>query len=360
MSAPISVLFVDDSPMALAVMCRAVEVAPGIEVVGTARNGRDALEAIRRLDPMVVCTDLHMPNMSGLTLVREIMTNCPRPIVVVSVAVRQDDPDNAFHLLEAGAVDVCSKPCGGLIDDGGFAGELVRKIRVASGVRVIKRFRHAAAAKTPARPAGAPGGFARGRVVAIGASTGGPVALRTILSGLTPDLRVPIVCVQHISSEFLPGFVSWLQGHCRLRLALAAEGEVMRPGTVYFPPADAHLEVGPGGRLRPRREAPVDGQCPSVNVTFRSVAAQFGAAAVGVLLTGMGVDGAAGLAEIARAGGETIAQDEESCVVFGMPGHAVQIGAAKHVLPLQDIAGLLARELRGGRQEVNHDGPHWA
>lgn len=352
MSKPISVLFVDDSPIALAMMRRAVEAAPGIEVVGTAGNGEEALAAIGRLDPMVVCTDLHMPRMGGLALVREIMTTCPRPIVVVSISVQKDDPNNAFRLLEAGAVDVCPKPRGGTLEDGSFAAELVRKIRVVAGVRVIRRFRHAPAA-AKAAPKIATNGFARGRIVAIGASTGGPVALRTILSGLPPDVRLPILCVQHISTEFLPGFVEWLQGHCRLRLALAAAGEVVRPGTVYFPPADSHLEVGPGGRLCPKREAAVDGHCPSVNVTFRSVAAQYGPNAVGVLLTGMGVDGAAGLADIARAGGETIAQDEESCVVFGMPGHAVQIGAAKHVLSLQEIAGLLARELRGGPREVD-------
>lgn len=353
MTAPIRVLFVDDSPIALAMMRRAVVGVPGIEVAGTAGNGEEALAAIRRLDPMVVCTDLHMPRMSGMALVNEIMTSCPRPIVVVSVAVQKDDPNNAFRLLEAGAVDVCPKPRPGTLDDGSFAAELVRKIRVASGVRVIRRFRHA---PSPARPAAKvpPNGFARSRIVAIGASTGGPVALRTILSGLPADVRLPIVCVQHISTEFLPGFIDWLQGHSRLRLTLAAAGEVMRPGTVYFPPADSHLEVGPGGRLLPSREAPVDGHCPSVNVTFRSVAAHYGPAAVGVLLTGMGVDGATGLAEIARAGGETIAQDEESCVVFGMPGHAVQIGAARHVLSLQEIAGLLARELCPGPREVDH------
>lgn len=349
MTAPISVLLVDDSPTALAILKRVAVAAAGIEVVGTAANGEEALRAIRTLNPQVVCTDLHMPRMGGLALVQEIMATCPRPVLVVSVSVQREDSDNAFRLLEAGAVELCPKPRGGDLGQPEFAHEFIRKIRLVAGVRVIAR-RKAAAVPAPLppprEPAVAAGDLAGAQVVAIGASTGGPVALRHIFSVLPADFPVPILCVQHINGEFLPGFISWLQSACRLTIKTADNGEICQPGTIFFPPADHHLEVDHGLRLRLVAGTLVDGHCPSVTVTFRSVAQSCANRAVGVLLTGMGVDGAAGLAAIAKAGGITIAQDEATCVVFGMPGEAVALGAARQVLPLPEIARLLAYELR--------------
>jgi two-component system chemotaxis response regulator CheB len=349
MTAPISVLLVDDSPTALAILKRVADAAPGIDVVGTAANGEEALRSIRALHPQVVCTGLHMPRMGGLALVQEIMATCALPVLVVSVSVQKEDADNAFRLLEAGAVELCPKPRGGDLGQPQFAREFIRKVRLVAGVRVVAR-RRASAVRAPLPPTREPAVTAdtlsRAQVVAIGASTGGPVALRSIFSELPADFPVPILCVQHINGEFLPSFITWLQSECRLKIRLAEGGEICQRGTIYFPPADHHLEVNHGLRLRLAEGTLVDGHCPSVTVTFRSVAHSYGERGVGVLLTGMGVDGAAGLAEIARAGGVTIAQDEATCVVFGMPGQAVALGAAKQVLPLPEIARLLAHDLR--------------
>lgn len=352
MTSPITVLLVDDSPLALAVLRNIIDSVPGMKVVGTARDGEEALAAVERLNPGVVCTDLHMPRMDGLTLVREIMATSPRPILVVSVSVQVEDRDNAFALLEAGALDLCPKPRGdGTIDELKFRDELVRKIRVIAGVQVFTRWKRSAA--EPAKPpaVASPGplrGLGRVRLVAIGASTGGPVALRDILCELPATLPVPVLCVQHINEEFLGSFVAWLQTHTRLRLKLAGDGEACSAGKIYFPPGDCHLEVDGEHRLRLSAAPPVDGHRPSVTATFRSVARHYRDAALGVLLTGMGVDGAEGLADIARAGGVTIAQDEATSVVFGMPGHAVALGAAQHVLALREIAQVLGRQLQPG------------
>lgn len=348
MTAPISVLLVDDSPLALAILKRLIGAAPGIDVVGTAANGEEALSVLQKVNPQVVCTDLHMPRMDGLALVKEIMATCPRPVLVVSVSVEKSDTGDAFRLLEAGAVELCPKPRGGDLGAPGFANEFISKIRLVAGVRVVAR-RPARTALVPAptavsRASSAADGFARAQVIAIGASTGGPVALRSIFAELPADFPLPILCVQHINSEFLPGFLEWLQGACKLTIKLANNGEICRRGTIYFPAADHHLEIDNALRARLVPGVLVEGHCPSVTVTFRSVAASCADRSVGVLLTGMGVDGAAGLAAIARAGGTTIAQDEATSVVFGMPGEAVALGAAKHVLPLPRIAHLLARE----------------
>lgn len=356
MPQPINVLLVDDSPTALAILKQIVDGAPGMRTVGVAHDGEDALAAIARLDPQVVCTDLHMPRMSGLALVQEIMATCARPILVVSISVQDDDRENAFALLEAGAVEVCPKPRGGdLLEAAAFCEELVRKIRVVAGVQVVtrRRLRRAEGGRPEAaRPAASNGAamtvdhLARARILAIGASTGGPVALRAIFAALPADFPLPVVCVQHISGEFLPGMVSWLQGHTRLAVKIADPAEVCTPGTIYFPPPEAHLEIASAVRLQVSRAGAVDGHRPSVTALFRSVAQVFGNQGVGVLLTGMGVDGADGLAAIRAAGGVTIAQNQETCVVFGMPGQAVAIGAAQHVLPIDQIATTLARVRR--------------
>jgi two-component system chemotaxis response regulator CheB len=178
-------------------------------------------------------------------------------------------------------------------------------------------------------------------MVAIGASTGGPQALQVILQQLPARFPAPILCVQHISPGFLPGLVSWLGAHCRIKLQIAQAGELPLAGHVYFPAEGLHLVVDRQGRLQSSQEPPVDGHRPSVTVTFRSVASHYGAASAAVLLTGMGRDGGAGMLAVSQAGGMTIAQDEASCVIFGMPKHAIDLGAAQRILPLAGIAAAL-------------------
>lgn len=346
----IRVLLVDDSAIALHIMQRLLARSPDIQVVGTAADGREALDLLPALNPDVICTDLHMPVMDGLEFIRVVMSRHPRPILVVSVSVEPDSP-NVFRLLEAGAVDVFAKPRAILdADQEKLARELASKIRILSGVHVFRRNGAAMSAASPRLPI-PPQTRAAVRIVAIGASTGGPQALRAILSGLPSSFPAPVLCVQHIAHGFLSELVAWLAETSPLAVRQAVQGEVPQAGVVYFAPEDAHLELDNGGRLNLSQAPPCDGHRPSVTVTLRAAARQFGPAAVGVLLTGMGRDGADGMAAIAGAGGITIAQDEASSVVYGMPKEAVALGAARHVLPLEQIAAALAA-LANGRNSA--------
>lgn len=352
MSSPVSVLLVDDSLIALTILARMLSTSPDIQVVGKARSGREALALIPRLQPAVICTDLHMPDMDGLELTQEIMDRFPRPILVVSAAVQSEDSHNVFKLLEAGAVDVLPKSRGGLAaDEPGVAQELIRKIKIISGVVALTRRQKTVPSSAhlqtgPSSPPLPP----RPHIVAVGASTGGPQALRTILAQLPADFPAAILCVQHISEGFLAGLVDWLATQCTLSVKIAQSGEQPLSGTIYFPQEGTHLEVDKTGRLVCSHKAPVDGHRPSVTATFKSVAEYCGDAAIGVLLTGMGSDGAQGMQEIFEAGGITIAQNEETSVVFGMPKQAIALGVVKYVLPVHKIAFMLPELLVVGRR----------
>jgi two-component system chemotaxis response regulator CheB len=350
---PIRVLLVDDSPLALALLQRALATSPDIEVVGTARSGPEALELIPQLQPTVICTDYVMPGMDGLELIQHVMARHPRPILVVSSTVDPEHTERAFPLLEAGAVDVCPKPRGGSAASAEEIEQLITKIRLVSGVFVFpKRAPNglgAPGSQLPTEkglpslraPSPEPRAGAKrppARIVAIGASTGGPQALQSILSRLPGDLPVPLLCVQHISPGFLKGLVEWLAGQCRIHVRIARDGETPAAGTAYLPQEQTHLVLGPDGRLQLTHDPPVAGHRPSVTVTLESVARQYGSAALGVLLTGMGEDGVTGMRAIAGAGGATIAQDEATSVVFGMPKQAIAAGAAEQVLPPAAIA----------------------
>jgi len=336
----IRVLLVDDSPIVLHVLQNLLSRAPEIQVVGTAANGKAALELVAVLNPDVICTDLHMPVMNGLEFTREVMSKYPRPILVVSVSVEANSP-NIFKLLEAGAVDVFPKPLGILgADLDKLADELASRIRILSGVKVFRRNKvmQSTAVAAPiisSRP------HSPLRIVVIGASTGGPQALREILPSLPATFPLPVVCVQHIGSSFLSGMVAWLADACPLTVRKACQGETPRPGMVYFAPEDSHLEWDSSGRFLLSTAPSLDGHRPSVTVTMRAAARCFGGGTVGVLLTGMGRDGADGMTSIAAAGGITIAQDEASSVVYGMPKEAVTLGAVQHILPLERIASEL-------------------
>lgn len=341
---PVRVLLVDDSPLALNLLQRLLATSPDIEVVGTATNGRDALEAIPQLQPTIICTDYVMPGMNGLEFTRHVMARYPRPILVVSSTVRTADTDRAFELLEAGAVDVFPKPRAGAETEAEVAAQFVKKVKIVSGVWVRGRPAREPTAVAPGQPAALSSSALATRppqVVAIGASTGGPQALQAILSRLPARFPVPILCVQHISGGFLPGLVSWLGTHYHGRVQIARPDELPLPGRVYFPQEETHLVIDRMGRLHASAEPPRGGHRPAVDVTFETVADFYGDAAIGVLLTGMGHDGGAGMQRLAQAGALTIAQDKATSVVYGMPKDAVDRGAARMVLPLDEIARAL-------------------
>jgi len=359
MLSPIKLLLVEDSPVVTIVLKRIFESSPDIQVVGTACNGLEGLELIPKLQPQVICTDLNMAPMNGLEFTEEVMKKYPLPILVISASVQANDTQNVFQVLKAGALDVFPKPMGGLVSDyDRLANQLIAKVKILSGVKVFTRHQK----KMPLEDnqilkinqAPVPNyKFSNEnvksstiKVLAIGASTGGPQALYAIISKLPASFPVPIICVQHISEGFLQGLVDWLGNESKLPVKIAAFGELPQAGTVYFPPEKRHLELDSQGRFVYSEAAHAAGHCPSVTVTFKSVANFYSRAAAGVLLTGMGRDGADGMLAIARQGGLTIAQDEASCIVFGMPKEAIALGAAQYVLPISAIAPLLLAKLK--------------
>jgi two-component system chemotaxis response regulator CheB len=295
--------------------------------------------------------------------------------LVISASVQPEDTQTTFKMLNAGAVDVFPKPRSPSVEEYELLKqELISKIKILSGVTVFTRHRRSSNmtmpvdrttrttagnhqsvkletktnipfSRHPAINLPSQNHHSKPKIVSIGASTGGPQALNTILSQLPMNFPLPILCVQHISEGFLQGLVDWLGTECQLPVKIAKFGEIPQPGVVYFPPEGRHLELDGFGRFLCTNSPPVSGHRPSVTVTFASVAKCYGAANIAVLLTGMGRDGADGMLAIAQAGGITIAQNEASCVVFGMPKEAIALGAAKHILPVNQIASMLLKQL---------------
>ena len=328
---------------ALASLQQILATSSEIEISGTAKNGKEALELISRNNAQVICTELEMPVMDGLELTRGIMATDPRAILVMSRIGQKEDRDKLFQLFEAGAVEVFPLPDheseGALYAS---TQELIKKIKILSGVMVLRRRQILPYLAKEAKPSlSSTCSEATQGMVVIGASTGGPQALKGILAKLPTDFPLPIVCVQHISQGFLQGLVDWLAVDCSLPLAIAEAGERPQAGTVYFPPECRHLKFDANGRFIVAKGSKADNHIPSVTVSFQSAAYQFGRHSIGVLLTGMGEDGVGGMLAIAAQGGITIAQNEQSCVIFGMPQRAIEAKAASHILPLQDIASML-------------------
>lgn len=352
---PIKVLLVEDSPVAVEILLRVFRSSPEIEVVGTARNGKEALDLIPKVEPQVICTDLHMAGMDGLELTAQVMAKYPRPILVISNSVQSDDPQNVFKLLQAGAVDILPKPMTGTPSDyDRIKNILITRIKVLSGVKVFTRPLPKTVSTPVTTTISTAGEIANRRslnmtssieVVTIGASTGGPQALQKILTPLPANFPVPILCTQHISQGFLQGLVDWLSSECQVKCKIAQAGESPVAGIVYFAPDGHHLELNSLGKVTFRSSETVDGHCPSVTVMFKSVANFYKKETLGILLTGMGKDGAAGMQTISQAGGITIAQDEASSVVFGMPKEAIALGGAQYILPVQEIASSLLKIL---------------
>ena len=365
MTAPIGrkirVLLVDDSALAREMIRRMLSNSHEIEIAGTAANGAQALDLIPKLKPDIICTDLHMPGMGGLELTHEVMVRHPLPILVLSVSVQSDQTDNIFNMLNAGAIDVIAKPRGGLESDlDATARELIRKIRIASGVVVVSRHRRVAA-ETPkmAQPALRISAPSVPKIIGIGASTGGPQALELVLGQLPAGFPLPLVCVQHIAEGFMQGLVAWLAKLCRIEVRTAEEGAEPLAGIAWFAPEGRHLEIDERGRFHCSDADRGLGHRPSIDLALASLARCYGASTLGVLLTGMGADGAQGMLAITRAGGITIAQDEESSIVFGMPKQAILMGAARHILPLDQIAPALISAAADYASEGNsRRGPH--
>ena len=326
----VRVLIVDDSPVAREVLKSVLEADAGIRVVGMAGTGHEAVELTGRLRPDLVTMDLVMPGMDGMEATQRIMARYPTPILFLSAFIGREGSYSRSDALAAGALDVVEKPPA--MPDPLWqteAGSLVQKVKSLAQVTVVTHMHRASRHERPASSAVRP---AATHVVAIGASTGGPKVLDELLSSLPASYGPAVIVVQHMADGFLPAMVESLRQRCALRIRVAQTGDRLQAGHVLFAPPASHLTVFRNGRVRIEEGEPVGGFRPSIDITFASLARTWGANASGVLLTGMGTDGAAGLLAIRQAGGTTLVQDEESCVVFGMPRAAIELGAAQHVL----------------------------
>jgi two-component system chemotaxis response regulator CheB len=331
---PIRVLVVDDSAMMRQLLSEVLGGVPDIEVVGTAPDPYVAREKIKLLHPDVLTLDLEMPRMDGLTFLERLMALHPMPVVVLS-SFTSKGTESALQALRLGAVDCAAKPDGDL-RNGVIAlqSDLASNIRSAAVARV-----GLARAQDPARLALSRGPV-KGAIIAIGASTGGVEALHAVLTALPAEIP-PVLVTQHMPPGFTASFARRLNNECALTVAEACDCQPVKPGTVYLANGAFHLELaraGPDFACRLHDGAPISGHRPSVDVLFRSVAMAARERAVGVILTGMGRDGAEGLLAMRRSGARTIGQDEATSVVYGMPCAANAVGAVETQLPLQQIA----------------------
>ncbi len=349
----IKVLVVDDSALVRQILVEILKRARDIEVVGTASDPFMAREKIKETNPDVLTLDVEMPRMDGLTFLANLMRLRPMPVVMIS-SLTDRGAETTLKALELGAIDFVSKPkidIAGTLGD--FGDEILAKIRAAASARVVTRAHHTPVSVVPKHSADAILPAAGGRrllrttdrIIAIGASTGGTEAIRAVLTGLPADCPA-IVIAQHIPAAFSAPFTQRMNTLAAMSVCEPVDGQQIKPGHVYIAPGGRHLLVERDGArylCRLNDGPPVNRHCPSVDVLFRSVAQNVGPNAVGVILTGMGDDGARGLKEMREAGAPTIAQDEASSVVWGMPGAAVRIGAVEETMPLERVAAAIMR-----------------
>jgi two-component system chemotaxis response regulator CheB len=339
----IKVFVVEDSPVVRMLLTHVLNADEKIEVIGTAENGEVAVASVLKQKPDVVVMDVNMPKMDGFEATRRIMETAPLPILICSASLKRDEVDATFRALDAGAVGFVEKPVGpGHARFDEMVRDLIGSVKLMSGVKVVRRWARdrfrPVAPPPPAAPARAAGPV---ELVAIGASTGGPPVIQTILSGLPKPFPVPVLVVQHIATGFLEGMVDWLRASTKQPIQLGVHGAPLAPGQVYLAPDGFHMGVLPGKRVLLSKDPPENGLRPAVGFLFRSVAKTLAPNAAAVLLTGMGKDGAAELKLLKTNGAVTIVQDAETSIVHGMPGEAVRLGAATYVLPPDQIASTL-------------------
>jgi two-component system, chemotaxis family, protein-glutamate methylesterase/glutaminase len=369
-------LFIVDDSALIRRMLRGIFASdPTIEVVGEAANGRDALRLVAELRPDIITMDVRMPLMDGVETTEHLMAYHPTPILVLTASLSRYDIDITFRMLGAGALDVMEKPSLANQSDVDLARrELIRRVKTLARVKVVthlrgrRRLAAVAAADVPAgKPLPAPAPLpvpSRPKkpatrplaahdtaypIIVIGASTGGPRVVRQILAGLPADFGAAMLVVQHIAEGFASGMVEWLAAGIALPIALAESGDLLDAGRILVAPERSNLMLDAYGRVHLSTK-PILLQLPSIDVTMQAVAEYYGTRAVGVLLTGMGRDGAIGMKSIRRVGGFTIAQDQASSTIFGMPRAAIELGAAAAVLAPEDIVATLLRYT--GRQSA--------
>jgi two-component system chemotaxis response regulator CheB len=355
------VLIVDDSAFMRKVLETIFNADDQLQVVGHAKDGREAVALAESLKPDVITMDINMPHVDGLQATAEIMTTNPRPIVVVSSESREG-ADSTLRALELGAIEFVAKPTSGVdLDMQSVREELLRKVRMAAKVRVVRTasrvastIRNAPAATRPRSAESFPmsastsGLDQRFPVVVLGASTGGPATVMRLAPGFTADFPAAVILVQHMPAAFTTQYTAQLAEFTSIRVKEAEANEPLRPGTLYVCPGGQHLRISPTGRLQlDGTSGRVNGYLPNIDVTMESVASYAGAMGIAAILTGMGNDGAAGCQAIKRAGGLVLAQDEATCVIFGMPFEAIKVGAVDEVLGIDDIYPAIEKRVIG-------------
>jgi two-component system, chemotaxis family, protein-glutamate methylesterase/glutaminase len=337
----IKVLIAEDSIVTQELLRFILESDDNIEVVGIASDGEEAIRMAHNTAPDVITMDIIMPKMDGYEATKKIMETYPVPIILISATCNPKELETTFQAIEAGAVAVLEKPNGpGHPDYDNLVENLIQMVKLMSEVKVVRRWSRSQKERTPVKsvPKAEYSQEQLIKIVAIGASTGGPTAIQKILSELPKDFPAPILIVQHIVAGFIEGLAEWLKLTTSLPIIIAGHGERLLKGHVYIAPDGYQLKVESNATICLTRDEPEHGLRPSVSYLFRSVAKAFGPNAVGVLLTGMGKDGAQELKLMRDSGAATIAQDEESSVIHGMPGEAIKLGAALHVLSPEKIA----------------------
>ena len=346
-------LVVEDSPVTRRLLVHIVNGDSEMEVVGEAGDGREAVEATDRLRPDVILMDIGLPEMDGLAATRTIMHDFPTPIVLITAAYDPRDKTKTFQALASGALTVLPKPKGP--GTHGFAEEIANltiTLKLMAQVKLVRRrrSRQQPEISPPTRSRRAGTDERPIEAVAIAASTGGPAALAAILAALPGSSPVPILVVQHITPGFHDGLVTWLNDVTPLTVRIAEDGAPLHAGHVLIAPPGGHLGVSRSGHVALSPGPPISGHRPSATHLFESVALAYGPGGLGVILTGMGHDGVAGLKALKDAGGVVVAQDQASSVVYGMPREAVVLGVVDHVMPVELIGNTLIQLLNGGKR----------
>jgi two-component system chemotaxis response regulator CheB len=337
----IRVLIVEDSPLIANILTLMLQDANDVEIIGRAEDGAEGARMAARLIPDVITMDIRMPRMDGLEATRKIMQTCPTPIVVVANSVQDTDFNISFKAIEAGALTVVEKPRGLTNSDfTAIQNQLISAVRMVAGVKVVARWPSAPTLKAPH---GLPHALQNRQfeVVAIAASTGGPGVIKQILSQLPENFAIPIVVVQHITTGFSDQMAAWLNSEVKLKVAVAKMGDRLEAGRVLVAPSDRHMLVTPARLIAVMDSPPVRGQRPSAEHLFLSLSQSCRAATLGIVLTGMGDDGADGIQKLGKTGAYIIAQNEETSVVFGMPAEAIRRGVVDEVLSPDEIARTL-------------------
>ena len=338
MQRKIRVLVVDDSWYVITAVSNRLNADPDIEVVGSARNGIEAIEKVKSLKPDVVTLDVIMPGMDGIAALQKIMVECPTPVVMLS-ALTGENAETTIKALELGAVDFFLKPSAinPASDD-----ILASKIKTAARCNVLKNGQYNTGLTSPKKRIGSERHGTFKKLVVIGASTGGPRSLMQIIPALPADIPAAVLIVQHMPPMFTKSLAERLDQVTQMNVEEAREGSVASKGRILVARGDFHMLIEDGGKIVLNQEPPVLGVRPAVDVTMKSAAARYGASVIGVVLTGMGIDGTAGASYIKAAGGKVLVQDESTSAVYGMPMSVVKAGYADQILPLHKIADGIA------------------